>query len=247
MKYTAITKGSFLSRPNRFLAQVLIGDREETVHVKNTGRCRELLLPGAQVYLEKAASPDRKTAYDLIGVYKKGLGLVNMDSQAPNAVVREWLEQQSCGMAPKEAAIFEKPEQIRPEYTFGRSRIDFYFENRGRKCLMEVKGVTLEREHIAYFPDAPTERGIKHMEELEAALEQGYECYLAFVIQMPGILEVYPNEETHPAFGEALRRANRSGVRILALGCCVGENCLSIERVREMRYLQCRPDTGRCC
>ena len=235
MQYKAIAKGSFLSRPNRFLARVLIDGREETVHVKNTGRCRELLLPGAQVYLEKAASPDRKTAYDLIGVYKEGLGLVNMDSQAPNTVVREWLELQKSAAAPKEAVIFEKPEQIRQEYTFGRSRIDFYFEQNGRKCLMEVKGVTLERERIAYFPDAPTQRGVKHLEELEFALQQGYDCYLAFVIQMPGIMEVCPNEETHPAFGEALRRANRAGVHVLALGCFIGEDCLMIQQAREIK------------
>ena len=236
MRYGTIIKGSFLSRPNRFIARVLVDGREETVHVKNTGRCRELLIPGVDVYLEKADSPNRKTAYDLIGVYKEGLGLVNMDSQAPNAVVREWLEQQKAGIAPEATGIFEGLDRIRPEYTRGRSRIDFYFEENGKKCLMEVKGVTLERERIAYFPDAPTQRGVKHIEELEAAAAEGYDCYLAFVIQMPGILEIRPNDETHPAFGEALRRASRAGVRILALGCTIGEDILVISWVKEMHY-----------
>ena len=263
MKYQHIVEGIFLSRPNRFIAKVEIGGKEETVHVKNTGRCRELLLPGARVYLEYSPKPGRKTSYDLIGVYKEGLGLVNMDSQAPNAVVREWLVKQQAGAAVEETAIFRqigkiKPEftygqsridfffeadgkfrqigKIKPEFTYGQSRIDFFFEADGKNCLMEVKGVTLERERIAYFPDAPTQRGVKHIQELEMALEKGYDCYVAFVIQMPGICEICPNDETHPAFGEALRAANRAGVRVLALGCEIGEDSLDICQVREMRY-----------
>lgn len=236
MNYKNIVEGRFLSRPNRFIAQVEIDGREETVHVKNTGRCRELLLPGAKVYLEKAGNPNRKTAYDLVGVYKEGLGLVNMDSQAANVVVGEWLAKQQSGTAPKEITLFSGIEKIKAEHTFGKSRIDFFFEVNGRKCLMEVKGVTLEREKIAYFPDAPTERGIKHIQELEAGLELGYDCYVAFVIQMPGILKIYPNDETHPAFGDALRKANRAGVKVLALGCEIREDGLDIGAVREMNY-----------
>ena len=236
MKYQHIVEGIFLSRPNRFIAKVEIGGKEETVHVKNTGRCRELLLPGARVYLEYSPKPGRKTSYDLIGVYKEGLGLVNMDSQAPNAVVGEWLMRQQAGAAAQETAVFRKIGKIKPEFTYGQSRIDFFFEADGKDCLMEVKGVTLERERIAYFPDAPTQRGVKHIQELEMALEKGYDCYVAFVIQMPGICEICPNDETHPAFGEALRAANRAGVRVLALGCEIGEDSLDICQVREMRY-----------
>lgn len=235
MKYENIVEGRFLSRPNRFIAKVEIAGREETVHVKNTGRCRELLLPGAKIYLERAKNPKRKTVYDLVGVYKEGLGLVNMDSQAANVVVGEWLAKQKTGKAPENIVLFENIEKIKPEHTFGKSRIDFFFEADGRNCLMEVKGVTLEREKTAYFPDAPTQRGIKHIQELEAALEQGYDCYVAFVIQMPGILEIYPNDATHPAFGEALRKANQAGVKVLALGCEIKKDSLEICAVREMR------------
>lgn len=236
MKYENIVEGKFLSRPNRFIAKVEIDGKEETVHVKNTGRCRELLLPGARIYLEQAKNPNRKTAYDLIGVYKEGLGLVNMDSQAANVVVGEWLMSQRDGTSLKDITLFSGMERIKPEHTFGKSRIDFFFKADGKKCLMEVKGVTLERERIAYFPDAPTQRGVKHIQELEGALALGYECYVAFVIQMPGILEIYPNDETHPAFGEALRKANRAGVKVLALGCEIGKDSLKICAVHEMRY-----------
>ena len=235
MKYGTITEGIFLSRPNRFLANVRIGEMEETVHVKNTGRCRELLIPGARIFLEHSSNPGRKTAYDLISVYKEGLGLVNMDSQAPNAVVREWMEKQMAGTTEPSLSLFQKIEEIKQEYTYGKSRIDFFFEADGKKCLMEVKGVTLERDGIAYFPDAPTERGVKHLRELEKAVKKGYDCYAAFVIQMPGIREVYPNDETHPAFGEALRDAADAGVRVLALGCEIGKDSLEICRVTQMR------------
>lgn len=198
-----------MARPNRFIARVIIGGKEETVHVKNTGRCRELLIPGAKVFLERSENPARKTAYDLVAVVKEGLGLVNMDSQAPNRVVGEWLDRQRWGQAVLNDSEKEGAQQediilpgpvsaVHPEYTYGNSRVDFYFECGREKCLMEVKGVTLERDRIAYFPDAPTQRGVKHIRELEAALEKGYRCYLAFVIQMPGIIEVYPNDETHP-------------------------------------------------
>ncbi|MDO5539520.1 MAG: DNA/RNA nuclease SfsA [Eubacteriales bacterium] len=226
MKYNNVVGGKFLSRPNRFIAKVEIDGKEETVHVKNTGRCRELLIPGAEIWLEHSDNPDRKTSYDLFAVYKEGLGLINMDSQAPNKVVREWMEgkQKPHVRIEKGYCLPENVTMVKPEYTFGKSRIDFYFEcedQQGniKKCLMEVKGVTLEKEGIACFPDAPTERGIKHIRELEGALEEGYECFLAFVIQMPEILDIRPNDETHPAFGEALRRAHKKGIKILSLGC----------------------------
>lgn len=250
MKYQNVTEGIFLSRPNRFIAKVMIHGKEETVHVKNTGRCRELLLPGARVWLERSSNPNRKTAYDLFGVYKEGLGLVNMDSQAPNRAVLEWLSGQSSSSSPTPLHPFHEITRIKPEYPYGKSRIDFYFEEKLtssstpeapspslRKCLMEVKGVTLERERIAYFPDAPTQRGIKHILELAAACREGYECFLAFVIQMPGILEIRPNDETHPAFGEALRQAHQEGLRILALGCHMETDSMEICRCREVTKL----------
>ncbi|MDO4623658.1 MAG: DNA/RNA nuclease SfsA [Eubacteriales bacterium] len=209
MQYKNIVKAKFVSRPNRFIAKVLLSDgTEETVHVKNTGRCRELLLPGAEVYLEKAENPNRKTGYDLIGVHKPSLGVVNIDSMAPNAVCGEWLQTQGFDL-------------IRPEYTFGRSRIDFYMEKNGEKYLCEVKGCTLEIDGIGYFPDAPTERGIKHLQELAAASEQGYRCMLTYVIPMEGVTEVRPNMETHPAYGEALERAKQKGVDVVFLPCRV--------------------------
>lgn len=258
MKYQNVTEGVFLSRPNRFIAKVMINGIEETVHVKNTGRCRELLIPGSRVWLERSNNPRRKTAYDLFGVYKEGLGLVNMDSQAPNRAVLEWLNRQSAAAlspeglgedrhSPNVSSPFHPITFIKPEYTYGKSRIDFYLEEMGtasppagrdpspvRKCLMEVKGVTLEKNGIAYFPDAPTERGVKHIEELSSACGNGYECFLAFVIQMPGILEIRANDETHPAFGEALRRARKRGLRILALGCHMETDSIEICRWREV-------------
>lgn len=220
MKYNNTIHGSFCSRKNRFVAEVMIGGRQETVHVKNTSRCRELLLPGAEVVLERAANPSRKTKYDLISVYKEGLGWVNIDSQAPNKIVRAWLEGQDYDV-------------VRPEYTIGDSRIDFYMEKGDQKYLMEVKGCTLEIDGIGYFPDAPTERGVKHLRELKKAAQEGYQCYAAFVIQMEGITEVRPNIETHREFGEALEEAENAGVKVLYLGCAVTEDTLKIAEVRE--------------
>ncbi len=220
MKYNNTIHGSFCSRKNRFVAEVMIDGRQETVHVKNTSRCRELLLPGAEVVLERAANPSRKTKYDLISVYKEGLGWVNIDSQAPNKIVRAWLEAQDYDL-------------VRPEYTIGDSRIDFYMEKGEQKYLMEVKGCTLEIGGIGYFPDAPTERGIKHLRELRKAAQEGYQCYAAFVIQMEGITEVRPNIETHKEFGEALEEAENAGVKVLYLGCAVTEDTLEIAVVRD--------------
>ncbi len=206
MKYGKVVEGRFLHRPNRFIAQVSIDGKEETVHVKNTGRCRELLLPGATVVLEVSDNPNRKTAYDLIAVYKQKIGLVNMDSQAPNKVVAEWLKGQDYT-------------KIKPEYTYGNSRIDFYMEKGEEKYLLEVKGCTLEIDGIGYFPDAPTERGVKHLKELTRAAKEGYHCSVAFVIQMEGVYEVRPYDVTQPAFGEALEEARNAGVDVLFL-CC---------------------------
>ncbi len=220
MKYNNTIHGSFGSRKNRFVAEVMIDGRQETVHVKNTSRCRELLLPGAEVVLEQAANPSRKTKYDLISVYKEGLGWVNIDSQAPNKIVRAWLEGQDYDV-------------VRPEYTIGDSRIDFYMEKGDQKYLMEVKGCTLEIDGIGYFPDAPTERGVKHLRELKKAAQEGYQCYAAFVIQMEGITEVRPNIETHREFGQALEEAENAGVKVLYLGCAVTEDTLKIAEVRE--------------
>ena len=215
MKYREITEGWFIDRPNRFIAHVDIDGRVETVHVKNTGRCRELLRPGAAVCLEVSDNPKRKTRYDLVSVFKENLGCVNIDSQAPNKVVREWLEKQDYDL-------------IKPEYKYGDSRIDFYMEKDGRKYLMEVKGCTLEINGVGYFPDAPTQRGVKHLRELISASREGYECTAAFVIQMEGITEVRPNTETHPQFGKVLEEAEAAGVRILCLQCSVGEDSLEI-------------------
>lgn len=218
MKYNKTIQAKFIDRPNRFIAYVEVDGQVETVHVKNTGRCRELLLPGATVILSVADNPDRKTKYDLIAVYKEGIGLINMDSQAPNVVVGEYLA--GCN-----DITF-----IKPEYKYGDSRIDFYFEKGDMKCLMEVKGVTLERDGICYFPDAPTERGVKHIRELMKAKEDGYEVYLAFVIQMEGVIEVFPNEEMHPEFAVAYNEAVAAGVKVVNFQCGVRENELWIKK-----------------
>lgn len=207
MKYKNIVSAKFIDRPNRFIAHVDIGGTIETVHVKNTGRCRELLLPGAEVYLERADKTARKTQYDLIAVRKGGI-LINMDSQAPNQVVGEWLEKQDYT-------------KIVPEYRYGDSRLDFYMEKADGRYLLEVKGCTLEMDGIGYFPDAPTVRGVKHLHELIRAKREGYHAAVAFVIQMNGVTEVRPNTQTHPEFAVALAEAKSAGVEILMLQCRV--------------------------
>lgn len=225
MKYNRVKKAIFEARPNRFLAQVYVDGELETVHVKNTGRCRELLLPGVEVILEEADNQNRKTKYDLVMVYKKDFGLINMDSQAPNKVVKEWLEKQNYSF-------------VKPEYKYGNSRIDFYMERRipdgeeVEKYLMEVKGCTLEKDGVGYFPDAPTERGVKHLRELTRAVMEGYHAIVAFVIQMEGVTEVRPNVETHKEFGEALAEARAAGVEVVFLYCEVTEERLSIVESR---------------
>ena len=216
MQYQNIRRGVFLDRPNRFVAHVEIGGLRETVHVKNTGRCRELLIPGREVILSHSDSPSRKTAYDLIAVEKPGLGLVNIDSQAPNHVMKEWLLGLDFDL-------------IKPEFSYGSSRIDFYMERRGRRYLIEVKGCTLEIGGIGYFPDAPTERGLKHLHELARARQEGFLASVAFVIPMGGVTKVLPNMETHPAFGIALSEAEAAGVQVLYLPCLVGEDRLEID------------------
>lgn len=217
MKYGKIVDGKFIDRPNRFIAHVEIDGKAETVHVKNTGRCRELLRPGAAVRLEESDNPVRKTRHDLVAAYKDNIGWVNIDSQAPNKVVKEWLETQEFDV-------------VRPEYTYGNSRIDFYMEKGNRKILMEVKGCTLEIDGIGYFPDAPTERGVKHLRELAAARQAGYECAVAFVIQMEGVTEVRPYVEMQPESGTVLAEAEAAGVKVLFLPCKVGRDWLKINR-----------------
>ncbi|MBQ9973905.1 MAG: DNA/RNA nuclease SfsA [Oscillospiraceae bacterium] len=219
MRYNNIVPGRFIDRPNRFIAHVEIEGREQIVHVKNTGRCRELLTPGAAVYLEGNNDPNRRTAWDLVAV-EKGSRLINMDSQAPNKVFGEWAR--GGGFLPDTTLV-------RPEVRFGDSRFDFYVQADGKRHFIEVKGVTLEQNGAASFPDAPTLRGVKHLEELIRAREQGYECWVCFVIQMTGIKWLEPNDVTHPAFGEALRRAARAGVHVIAMDCAVTPDSMTIQ------------------
>ena len=219
MKYNTIIEANFIERPNRFIAYVDIAGVRTKVHVKNTGRCRELLRDNVRVYLEMSNNPTRSTAYDLVAVEKDGR-LINMDSNAPNKIVGEWL---------RAGGLYRDVSLVRPETTFGSSRFDFYIESAsGMKAFIEVKGVTLERDNVAAFPDAPSERAVKHVEELIEAHVQGYETYLIFVVQMEGIGHVEPNMCTHPAFGEALCRARSAGVHLLAYDCLVERDSLAI-------------------
>ena len=219
MQYDHIVKGTFRARPNRFIALVEIDGREEVCHVKNTGRCRELLIPGATVYLDHSGNPKRKSAYDLVAV-EKGTRLINMDAQAPNRVFAEWAA---------DGGFLPHLRSIRPEVTFGASRFDFRLETEeGKVIWVEAKGVTLEENGLARFPDAPTERGVKHIQELQRAAEAGDGAVLFFVVQMEGIQSVQPNDATHPAFGAALRQAAKQGVQVLARGCRVEPSRLEI-------------------
>ena len=218
MQYRHIVPARFLARPNRFIAHVELGGAEETVHVKNTGRCRELLVPGRTIWLEEGANPNRKTKYDLIAVDKDGL-LVNMDAQAPNKVFDEWA---------RSGQFVPGLTLLRPETTWGKSRFDFYWEAGDRRGFVEVKGCTLEENGLCRFPDAPTERGVKHLHELTACLSEGYEAAVCFIIQMEGMRQFSPNDHTHPAFGQALREAHAAGVRVLALGCTVTPDSLTV-------------------
>ncbi len=217
MRYTDMTPGIFLARPNRFIAHVEIEGQLQLCHVKNTGRCRELLPTGAKVWCRRDQNPARKTHYDLIAV-EKGNRLINMDSQAPNAAAGEWLA--AGGLGPVEA--------LRAETVYGDARFDFSFTLRGKPCLLEVKGVTLEHNGICAFPDAPTQRGVKHLRGLLQAAQRGYGAYVLFVIQMAQAVSLYPNDETDPAFGQALREAAAGGVTILAMDCAVTPDSMTL-------------------
>ena len=218
MKYERMEPAEFLERPNRFVAYVRTRAGREVCHVKNTGRCAELLVPGADILVQRTDRQKRKTALDLIGVYKGGR-LINMDSQAPNQVAEEWI---------REGGLFKDASFIRREMKYHNSRFDLYIEEKGRKIFLEVKGVTLERDGTAMFPDAPTERGIKHLDELAQAVRYGYAAAVIFVIQMRGVTRFTPNRRTHAAFAEALRRAQQAGVQVLAYDCDVTPDGLSL-------------------
>ena len=219
MRYKETEKAVFLKRPNRFIAEVEIQGKRETVHVKNTGRCKELLIPGTEVILEKSGNPNRKTKYDLICVNKQGR-LINMDSQIPNKAAEEWI---------RKGGLFPEEVSIRPEKKYGNSRCDLYVESPVRRAFVEVKGVTLEEDNVVRFPDAPTVRGIKHVEELIHCMEEGYEAYLLLVIQMKGVKKFMPNWDTQPEFGQALIKAEKAGVKIIARDCLVTEDTIEIQ------------------
>ena len=218
MNYENTVEARFIDRPNRFIAHVELEGETVVCHVKNTGRCRELLVPGAKVLLQGSDNPKRKTAYDLVAVWK-GERLINMDANAPNAVFGQWLKEGGLGFV---------PELIKPEFTHGDSRFDFYFEHKGRPCLAEVKGVTLEENGVVRFPDAPTLRGVKHLHGLQAALAEGYKCYAVFVVQMRHVKYFQPAWDKHRDFGLVLAEAAKAGVEVLALDCEVSPRGLAI-------------------
>lgn len=224
MQYSAVVPGRFLSRPNRFIAHIEIEGKKEICHVKNTGRCRELLPFGAHVWCQRSDAPNRKTKFDLIAV-RKGFRTINMDSQAPNAAAKEWLA--SGGLGPID--------NLRAETVYGDSRFDFSFTKDGRTCFLEVKGVTLEQDGVCAFPDAPTGRGAKHLRGLAQAAADGYGAYVLFVIQMTDIAYLHPNDATDPAFGTALRQAAAAGVRVLAMDCAVSPDSMVIQAPVEVR------------
>ena len=218
MIYANVSPAMFFSRPNRFIAHARLGDDMITCHVKNTGRCKELLTPGATVYVQRTDNSLRKTQYDLIAV-RKGRRLINMDSQAPNRVFREHLQN---------GQYIDSITRIKPEAKFGGSRFDFYVEAGERKIFIEVKGVTLEEDGVVLFPDAPTERGVRHLRELIRCAAAGYEAHVVFVVQMSDVRYFTPNDATHPAFGEALRAAAAAGVKVVALDCAAEPDRLEI-------------------
>lgn len=218
MKYENVKKGIFVDRPNRFIANVEIDGKVEVVHVKNTGRCRELLIPGATVFVQKFENTSRKTKFDLIAVCK-GKELYNIDSQAPNKVFGEWI---------LKSKYFGNIDKIKPECKYGDSRFDFYIEAENRRIFAEIKGVTLEEDGVLKFPDAPTERGVKHIKELCKCVEEGYEAYVCFVIQTEKAKYFTPNRRTHPEFADALLDAKERGVKILCVNCNVKEDFLEI-------------------
>lgn len=223
MHYEHMTPGIFLSRPNRFIAHIEIDGQEEICHVKNTGRCRELLPRGAEVYCQRSDNPSRKTKYDLISV-RKGDLLINMDSQAPNAAAKEWLAAGGLGLI----------ENLRPETKHGDSRFDFSFTKDGIPCFLEIKGCTLEQDGVCAFPDAPTERGTKHIRGLMEAKREGFGAYILFVIQMSPVKCIHPNDATDPAFGRALREAAAAGVEVLAMDCRITPDTMEIQNPVEV-------------
>jgi len=222
MKYENTVSGRFISRPNRFVAFVEINGNVEKCHVKNTGRCRELLTEDCMVWLERAKNPDRKTRFDLVAV-QKGQRLINMDSYAPNLAAGEFLPRLFPGA------------EIKPEYTYGNSRFDFYIKYNDKEIFLEVKGVTLEEDEVVMFPDAPTERGVKHLRELIRCAAEGYGAYLLFVVQMCGVKYFMPNDRTDPLFGETLRKARSSGVKLLAYDCTVFPDSMTLRKPVELR------------
>jgi len=225
MKYDNIKPAKFISRPNRFVANIELNGETVVCHVKNTGRCKELLIPGADVFIQQADNPERKTKYDLISVYKNGM-LINMDSQAPNKVFREWAEK---------SRFFGEITYIKPECKYKNSRFDFYIETSERKIFVEVKGVTLENNGIVSFPDAPTERGIKHLCELSDCIKDGFDAYVFFIIQMENAKYFTPDSNNHPEFADALNKACASGVGVYALNCRVSVNELIAHKFVEVR------------
>ena len=225
LKYKNIHKARFIDRPNRFIAQVEMDGAVQVCHVKNTGRCKELLKPGSLVYLEENSNPNRKTKYDLVAV-EKGKSLVNIDSQAPNKVVKEWLE---------EGGVYQNPTMVYPEVKYGNARVDFYIEYQERKAFIEVKGVTLENDGVAAFPDAPTERGVKHIYHLIDVLQEGYEAYVIFIIQFKPVKYLIPNDATHAEFGKALREAAAAGVHVLAYDCIVTPDSMQLDQVVQVQ------------
>lgn len=230
MKYNRVVPGVFLKRPNRFIAHVCINGKEEVCHVKNTGRCKELLVPGYTVYCAVSDNPNRKTKFDLIAVEKKvesSTLLINMDSQAPNAAVKEWL---ASGVSP-----FGQIDLLKPECRHGNSRFDFYLECNKRKIFIEVKGVTLEDDGVVLFPDAPTERGVKHVHELIQCHAEGYETYILFVVQMERARYFTPNRKTHPEFADALCEAKQADVELLAYMCTVSPDEMKMDKPLEIK------------
>lgn len=224
MVYNNIFKAKFLSRPNRFIAHIEIDGKEEVAHVKNTGRCRELLTEGATVFVQKSDNPNRKTKYDLIGVLK-GSRMINMDSQIPNKVFGQWAEN---------SGFFDGLTLIKAEKTYGNSRFDYYLETEKDRIFVEVKGVTLEEDGVVLFPDAPTERGVKHINELCRCIEDGYKAYIFFIIQMDDVKYFTPNRKTHPAFADALKNAAGKGVGVYALDCKVTEDSIEADKFVEI-------------
>lgn len=225
MRYDNILPGKFISRPNRFIANIEINGKVEVCHVKNTGRCKELLTPNAEVFVQKSNNPNRKTKFSLISVIK-GNRLINMDSQVPNKVVHEWL---------LSGGLFDDITLIKPETKYNNSRFDFYVETKNKKIFIEVKGATLENEGIVRFPDAPTERGVKHVKELCDCLNEGYEAYVIFVIQMKNVSYFEPNSETHKEFADVLRSAKKIGVHVLAVDCEVNKDTIDIKNFVNVR------------